>query len=156
MRTGRPPVPIEQRFSTKFIIDESGCWNWQSSIDGAGYGMIATQKGVHLKAHRFSWTLSRGEIPESLFVLHRCDNRRCVNPDHLFLGTHQDNMDDMVSKGRLPPHNGEKNGASKLTEEKVLAIRSDPRSQSKIAVDYGVTQTAISKIKLRKLWSYLE
>ena len=155
MRTGRPPVPIEERWRTKFKISENGCWNWTSSKDLAGYGMIKHKNGKQIKAHRFSWMLYKGEIPDNLFVLHRCDNRLCVNPEHLFLGTHQDNMDDMVAKGRLPAHRGENNGFAKLTASQVIKIRSDGRSQSKIAADYGIAQTQVSHIKLRKQWTHI-
>jgi len=86
-------------------------------------------------------------------VLHRCDNPACQNPAHLFLGTQVDNMADMRRKGRERKAPGESNGSAKLTALQVAAIRADPRSQSAIAMAYGVVQTTISKIKLGKIWS---
>jgi len=80
----------------------SGCWLWLSALDGAGYGKVRLSHPRRLlSAHRASWELHRGVIPNGLFVLHKCDERTCVNPDHLFLGTHADNMADRSAKGRV-------------------------------------------------------
>ena len=76
-----------------------GCWTWHGTLNGHGYGQFYMQH-KRFPAHRASWLLSFGDIPEGLFVLHRCDNPLCVRPDHLFLGTHKDNMRDMQNKGR--------------------------------------------------------
>ena len=104
--TQRKMKLIEERFWEKVNKDtKSGCWEWQSSIRGNGYGAFFT----HLKpegrkchgAHRYSWELANGAIPEGLWVLHKCDNRICVNPDHLFLGDRTDNMRDCAAKGRV-------------------------------------------------------
>lgn len=104
--TQRKMKPIEERFWDKVNKDtESGCWEWRSSIRGNGYGAFFT----HLQpegrkchgAHRYSWELVNGAIPEGLWVLHKCDNRICVNPDHLFLGDRTDNMRDCAAKGRV-------------------------------------------------------
>lgn len=81
-------------------VDRSGdCWTWQGSRDRKGYGRVSVNQRPVL-AHRFSWTLSHGPIPDGLCVLHKCDNPPCVNPEHLFLGTIADNNRDMVAKGR--------------------------------------------------------
>ena len=130
----------------------SGCLIWTGSLLSDGYGQIAVN-GKMMRAHRFSWEESNGPIPEGIYVLHTCDNRVCVNPDHLFLGTQQDNMDDMVRKGRQSK--GELNGGAKLTEAGIKLIRGDSRSLSKIADDYGVVKSHICNIQNFKIWRHV-
>lgn len=93
--------PLVERFWRGVVISES-CWEWQRyCCSSTGYGRIAGPDGYRkIGTHRASWMLHYGDIPEGMFVLHRCDNRKCVRPDHLFLGTHQDNVRDMREKGR--------------------------------------------------------
>lgn len=136
----------------------SGCWLWVGPCDKNGYGKAAEKGSVHnrprtVRAHRRSYEVNRGAIPERLHVLHRCDTPACVNPDHLFLGTNMDNVRDMVSKGRQP--RGEGGGRAKLTEADAKAIFWDTRSQENIASEYGINQTTVSRIKLRQLWSHI-
>lgn len=110
---------MEERFWSK--VDLKGpddCWEWQASKLPDGYGSFGVRSRVVDKAHRVSWVLKNGPIPDGMSVCHRCDNPPCVNPDHLFLGTQQDNMKDMVSKGRHGLHvhperaaSGDRNGA---------------------------------------------
>ena len=90
--------PLFCRFANSYKIEEGKCWDWQGAIC-VGYGTIGN-KYKYRGAHRYSWELSNGPIPKGLCVLHKCDNRRCVNPDHLFLGTKGDNNRDRVKKGR--------------------------------------------------------
>ncbi len=123
------------RFEAKFISNEStGCWDWIAAKSGSGYGSFGMGKRPNVKiclAHRVSYSLYRGEIPAGVCVLHRCDNPGCVNPDHLFLGTHQDNMADKVKKNRQAKNHvkpgmaasGEKHGHAKLTKDDVEEIR---------------------------------
>ena len=91
---------VEDRFHSKYIKDEStGCWNWEAALSSFGYGLLNINR-IITRAHRYSYELHTGVIPEGVLVLHECDNRKCVNPEHLFLGTQKDNMIDMCSKGR--------------------------------------------------------
>lgn len=83
----------------KFILTDSGCWEWIGTIYSNGYGKFEYQKS-QWRAHRLAYYFSYGQIPSGLFVCHKCDNPICINPTHLFVGTHQDNMDDAVEKGR--------------------------------------------------------
>ena len=141
------------------------CWEWQNANNGRGYGKLfvldENGKQTHQYAHRISWELANGKIKKGLWVLHKCDNPKCVNPKHLFLGTQTENMRDAVSKGRLHGSGvrGEAQGSSRLKEGDVLAIRrllSDGKvRQTVIAKMFNVTPTAILFIKKGKTWSWL-
>lgn len=154
-------VSFEERFERSYIPEpNSGCWLWLGSPCGSnGYGRIKRGDG-NVMAHRASWELSNGKIPDGLLVLHRCDNPSCVNPGHLFIGTQLDNEADKVSKGRQARGEklnhqrarGERNGNSKLTEADVALIRQSPMPQRFLAASYGVTQALISKIKRGEIW----
>ena len=97
---GRPPTPLPIRF-WRFVSKENSCWLWTGKLNPDGYGLIRPNPTKEkVGAHRISWTLHNGPIPTGLCVLHKCDKPSCVNPDHLFLGTVQDNVDDMRIKGR--------------------------------------------------------
>lgn len=138
-------------------ITETGCWIWMGSTDGDGYGQINLGNGKLGRAARVSYALFKGTIPNGLHVLHSCDIRPCINPDHLHLGTHQENMAEMILRGRdrkATPH-GEKHGRSKLTECQVISIRADFRKYREIAADYGVAATQIYKIKNHITWRHV-
>lgn len=146
--------PIEERFWTK--VDRSpghgprgDCWRWTGAVNDDGYGSVGVDRHV-VGAHRVAYQLGVGVIPEGAQVLHRCDNPACVRPDHLFLGTHADNMCDMAAKDRST--HGERSARHKLTEAEVRAIRADPRPQVRIAAELGVAPAYISQIKSRKIW----
>ncbi|RTE91923.1 HNH endonuclease [Bradyrhizobium sp. LVM 105] len=125
------------RFWSK-VEKTDGCWNWIGAIHPKGYGLLTMDKKSH-RVHRLSYQLSNGSIPLGMHVLHECDNRRCVNPGHLFIGTNADNMADKVSKGRQ---------SRKLSDEDVLAIRSAKGiPQHALAKQYGVDQSHISRIR---------
>ena len=149
MRTAR------ERFEEKFYVTP-GCWIWTASTDRGGYGHFGLNKRVD-KAHRAAYKIYVGEIPDGLMVCHKCDNRSCVNPSHLFLGTAADNNADRQRKGRsvLPDNNGQKNGLSKLTALSVLAIREDKRISGDIAKDYQITRSHVTAIKRRDTWKHL-
>ena len=113
---------LQERFDEKYEpVTESGCWIWTACSNGDGYGLIAINSQPS-RAHRVSWSLHKGIIPDGVNVLHKCDNPSCVNPDHLFLGTQQDNVTDMIQKNRHN-HRGEANGKAKLNDDKVREIR---------------------------------
>lgn len=136
-------------------VDKSGdCWEWTGGVDR--YGRFWTGSHSAL-AHRVSWELANGPVPDGLCVLHSCDNPVCVNPDHLFVGTNADNTQDALQKGRLIFPRGEHHGNSRLTEADVLAIREAARhaSQAQVAAQFGTHQGTISKIVNGKLWTHL-
>jgi hypothetical protein len=144
-----------KRFESKFTKrSDDECWEWKASFGSAGYGQFWYPPSKRmLEAHRFAWLSNKGSIPVGLCVLHRCDNRKCVNPAHLFLGTLTENMDDMTAKGRRVT--GERVGNSKLTTEDVLKIKADQRTQREIARDFGIRQTHVSRIKTGIAWRHL-
>lgn len=136
------------------INKKTGCWEWQRYLS-KGYGMMI-YKGRATGMHRISWIVFKNENPGELFVLHKCDNRKCINPDHLFLGTQKDNIKDMYNKGRNKCN--ATYGNTKLTEEQVLEIRKiDKKLHTCIEIGkkYGVNATAINKIQRRKTWKHI-
>lgn len=164
------------RFWSK--VDKSGeCWEFVSPRMNTGYGLFSV-KTERILAHRFAWIITNGTIPDGFDVCHHCDNRPCVRPDHLFVGTRSDNLRDMVSKGRQNfqkhpelrargerngnythpesrPH-GESQGLSKLTEQQVIEIRQlEGISQKEIARRYGVSKHAIYCIQKRLTWRHV-
>jgi hypothetical protein len=143
-------TPAQERLEDKFIPEpNTGCFIWLGSVDPQGYGRIFYD-GANWRASRVSWKLSKGSIG-SLHVLHRCDNRLCVNPDHLFLGTNQDNILDKAKKGRV--------ASAKLSPDKVKAIRrqrADGASLSDLADQYGVTPATVhASIVGKRTWAHV-
>ena len=143
------------------------CIEWQGWVGQGGYGQAYIAIGPNrarfmVRAHRMAWIAEYGSIPDGLLVCHHCDNRRCVNPEHLFLGTHKDNTADMDAKGRgvRPRLPGESNPSSKLTEAAVRDIRQQYAaggiSQSQLAAVYGVTQPLIGYVVRREAWAWLD
>lgn len=136
-------------------VTDQGCWEYKGSRTIQGYGRI-TSKGVTVKAHRASYEAWVGGIPNGLVVLHSCDNPTCINPKHLSVGTHQDNADDMVRKGRSFKGTGEKHSQARLTSEQVAEIRAKyvPRKYTlaKLADEYGISFQHVSDIINRKKW----
>ena len=118
-------MSLRSRFFSKFTRQENGCWIWNASVTNSGYGRIreAGFGSKTLLAHRVSWEIHNGPIEDRKLVLHKCDVRRCVNPNHLFLGTYSDNAQDREEKGRGANQKGEKNPARKLNDKLVLEIR---------------------------------
>lgn len=147
-------MSTSERFWSK-VEKTDGCWLWTANKQLEGYGLIKIDKKTK-KAHRVSWELFNGEIPDGLHVLHRCDNPSCVRPNHLFLGSHQDNMRDKKKKGRVK---GSRHPGSILTEKQVLEIRKKYKvrtiSLPQIAKNYGVSWYTIGKILSGKLWKHV-
>lgn len=141
--------------SRSFVDPETGCREWTGFIQSGGYGQVEIDGTLWL-AHRAAWTLSKGRIPSGLLVLHRCDNPRCIEVEHLFLGTHADNFRDAVEKGRHPGRPPEwasrKSRILKLTDDEVRSIRAYPREikDSEIAGKFGVSRTTVLMIRNRK------
>jgi len=133
----------------------TGCWNVISHVpNSTGYVQVR-RNDQQILAHRYSWELTYGLVPEGLFVCHHCDNPICINPEHLFLGTSADNRQDAMQKERLPC--GENHGRHKLTEADVRAIRADRiSSQRALAREYGVSHSNICAIKTGATWGWLE
>lgn len=136
------------------------CWIWNGSSSKQGYGrfQIDGKGGPHLLAHRFSYTMHNGDIPDGMVVMHKCDNPSCVNPDHLGIGTYKDNMADMRAKGRDRPTGvkGEENPRSKLTEEIVRFIRANPQMGHKEIADmHGLSPNAIRGVRIGRTWRHV-
>jgi hypothetical protein len=147
----------KERFESKVMPEpNTGCWIWTGCLFDNGYGVFRIG-GKNKKAHRFSYELSKGVIPDGLVVCHRCDNKMCVNPDHLFLGTMQDNVTDMVTKGRKHYPKGELHGQAKLCASDVLHIRENARrgNHKIIAAQLGISPSYIGSILRRDKWAHI-
>ena len=156
--------PLEERFWSK-VKKTDGCWLWTGAKRFYGYGHLGVGKRGegNIAAHRLSYALAHGVIPPGMHVLHRCDNTSCVRLSHLFLGTHTDNMRDMMKTGRSywrknPKYAGENCAVSKLTKGDVRIIRERYAkggvTQTQLGKEYGVKQTTISMIITSNTWKY--
>lgn len=149
------------RFWSKVHVGvDDECWPWTAAINWKGYGRFKTllRSGVpgHERAHRVAWSLCKGEIPDGSLVLHRCDNPACCNPNHLFLGTTQDNINDKINKNRQL--RGEQIAQAKLNSATIIKIREClclGVSQSVIATKFAVSQATVSNIKRKTVWNHV-
>lgn len=143
----------EQRF-WKYVNKKSNnkCWNWIGTCIKNGYGQIGI-KDKMIKAHRFSWILHFGGIPEDLCVLHKCNNPRCTNPNHLELGDQKKNMQYKTECNRQA--RGEKNGKSKLTGEEVKEIKESGLTKKELSKRYNIHRTTIGDILNNKTWRHI-
>lgn len=136
-----------ERFWSKVARADEGCWEWQAGHNSYGYGVFRVGEST-VVAHRVAFELTHGPLPPGACVLHRCDNRNCVRPDHLFAGSRADNNRDAVTKRRHA--RGEAVGTSRLTDAAAAEIRrryaAGGVSQSRLAEEYGVTQPSVSRV----------
>ena len=174
----KPRKTIKERWREKFLRPEEGCWEWIAAIGNHGYGVFTISTKVHITAHRYAWEISNGKIPDGMHVCHKCDNRKCVRPSHLFLGTNVDNITDSVKKGRRkgiarpkwgPDHpqrinpdlvlRGSAHGMAKFNEDTVRLIRlryACGESGNSLAREYGVPGVTIMRIVKRVSWKHVE
>lgn len=147
---------LQERFEKHIYYSIDGCWYWTSSISPEGYGRISVN-GVNKRASRVSYELHKGDFDHSLMVCHTCDNRSCVNPDHLFLGSAKDNYDDMVRKDRWDRARGADHGKSRLTIPEVLAIRemNGKFDLFKIAENFNVSHGCVYAVIKRITWRHV-
>lgn len=136
---------------------ESGCWEWTKALSTKGYGVFTIEDRWTL-AHRAAFISRNGPIADEMLVLHRCDNPKCINPDHLFLGSHSDNMKDCISKGRRPPKTGSRNKMSRFKEADIIemrAMRSQGAMIKDIAKKFSTSKNHVSAILNRRSWSHV-
>jgi hypothetical protein len=129
------------------------CWPWNGTLTRRGYGVISRGTGTQIRAHRVSYVLEHGPIPDGLLVRHTCDNPRCVNPKHLLVGTNYDNAQDAVGRGRMAA--GERSGRAKLTAAQACQIRDGGESPSWVAKKFGINESAVRKIRTGERWRCL-
>jgi hypothetical protein len=138
---------------------ETDCWLWLQSLDRDGYGILSirdtnTGKYRPSRAHRESYKVFIGPIPEGMQVAHRCDNRRCVNPEHLFLATHAENIADMCEKRRTAYSCNHR--TAKLNPKKVIDIRNSKLPYKELALLYSVSKPTIKDVRRKRTWKYVE
>jgi hypothetical protein len=155
----RGQLSVEQRFAMQWMPEpNSGCWLWLGTISNVGYGKLYAFGQTKASAHRVSYQLHVGAIPDGMMVLHHCDVRPCVNPDHLFLGTADDNTKDMLSKGRhrTRPNHGAANHNAKLTEDDVRMIKASMETGVILARQLNVTPRVIYLVRHGQTWSHIQ
>lgn len=152
---------MDMRLVTHTKLQENGCLEWQFSLTSTGYGQIRVGRRS-LKVHRYAWEQLKGPIPKGMSVCHKCDNPLCLNIEHLFLGSHTDNMRDMFSKNRRRNDfqaKGEQHHKATLTDEQVASIRDSSDigygSGRRLAAIYGVSESTISKARKHTTWRHI-
>ncbi len=152
--------PREQLNSRLIPEPNTGCLLWTGCVCRKGYGQIKVggRKGPVMRAHRLAWELEKGPVPDGLALLHKCDVPSCCNTDHLRPGTLAQNNADMKAKGRASRKarfHSQEHPRALLTNEDIIAIRADTRTQAAIGAQYGIGQPHISAIKLRRIWKHV-
>ena len=154
---------MEERFWSKVDKREpDDCWEWQASLDTRGYGNFGVPKNdgtgryIMQRAHRMAWEFTNGPLLGSgQHLCHTSDNRKCVNPAHLFVGNPQINMQDCATKGRFNDRKGENNPRAKVTEDIVRAVRAETLTLFKLMAKYNLPQTTVSDIRRRSTWKHV-
>ena len=150
----RPRIPIHEKIERSIVrIPESGCWIWMKKVNHRGYGMTCLGKGSNLSAHRASYESKYGAIPNGMMALHICDISSCVNPDHIFIGTQQDNLTDKVLKKRQA--NGQNHGMSKLKEFEAKEIKYSEEKTIKLALRFNCSPVMVRQIRQGKYWKHI-
>lgn len=152
---------MPERYTFQQVLDNywsrvektDNCWHWTGPYNHKGYGAFFAN-GEHWRAHRLAWTFANGEIPDGMHVMHTCDNRKCVNPAHLRVGTPMENEHDKISKGRNC--RGERVNGAVLTEAIVRQIRSSNRSDKDWADELGVHATTVRNARIGKKWAHVK
>ena len=156
---------LEERFWEKVIKHDGGCWEWTAYRDRNGYGTIGSDqpRKSDLYAHRVSWEIHNGPVPGGMLVCHHCDNPQCTNPKHLFLGTQQDNINDMMKKGRYGKrsyHKGEDHHNSVLSRESAAKIKNHKDefpgwNYTEIGEHFGVSKEQARRIAIGECWAHV-
>lgn len=166
MRKGQYKYRTAESLLEASVSTSRGCQEWTRYRDRDGYGRIRFRGKSSCAVTRALWELTHGPIPDGMVVMHACDNPPCINPEHLLLGTPQDNVADKIKKGRaVHPRKrrpesyiqarGSKNGNSKLSEADVIAIRSDKSIARELAARHNISMSLVGQIKRREAWSWL-
>lgn len=150
-RCAEARAPIEQMFHAKYERGEY-CWNWTSTKDKDGYGLLFYQKKIY-RANKLALQFAGTPVPDGYYACHKCDNPACVNPSHLYVGTPQQNSDDCRIRGR--GQKGEKVHSAKLTEADVRLIRSSFETDEETGKRFGVSRSNISMIRSRRTWKHV-
>jgi predicted DNA-binding protein YlxM (UPF0122 family) len=148
----------EYRFKRKYEVNEdTGCWEWTAATDKDGYGVHSDNDGDYIRAHRFAYQEYKDGIPNDAFILHECDNPSCANPDHLYAGTHEDNMQDAKERTDTFSTEKQREKKRKLTKEQVIEIRERYQSEDVSMLDladiYGLHNSSIHELLHGGTWS---
>ena len=135
------------------INPTTGCWEYQGYIHHDGYGAVQ-RNGVRAQAHRMAWMQLRGPIPDNMLLCHKCDNRKCVNPDHMFIGTNADNQKDKAEKSRAC--RGESRPLAKLTEKIVREMRASTEPTHILAKRYNIDKSTVKRARNGRTWKHVK